>query len=109
MSEHVDIDRQVRIYFLVFGALLVGTAATVGAYYLEVSVPVALTLGLFIASVKASLVAGFFMHLIDEKRVIYLTLALTVAFFAALMALPLLTSVADQVGEYAATEAHEPH
>lgn len=109
MSEHVDIDKQVRIYFMVFGALMVGTAATVGAYYLEVSVPVALTIGLFIASVKASLVACFFMHLIDEKKIIYWTLALTVAFFIALMALPILTSVTDQVGDFAEVEAHEPH
>ena len=29
MSEHVDIDKQVRIYFLVFGALMVGTLVTV--------------------------------------------------------------------------------
>ena len=109
MSEHVDIDKQVRIYFLVFGALMVGTLVTVLAAELEVSVPVALTIGLFIASVKASLVACFFMHLIDEKKIIYWTLALTVAFFIALMALPLLTSVADQVGEFAEVEAHEPH
>ncbi len=109
MSEHVDIDKQVRIYFLVFGALMVGTLVTVLAAELDVSVPVALIIGLFIASVKASLVACFFMHLIDEKKIIYWTLALTVAFFIALMALPLLTSVADQVGEFAEVEAHEPH
>ncbi len=109
MSEHVDIDRQVRIYFLVFGALMVGTGFTVGAYYLDVSVPVALAIGLFIATVKASLVACFFMHLIDEKKIIYWTLALTVAFFIALMALPLLTSVADQVGEFEAFEAPVSH
>ena len=109
MSEHVDIDKQVRIYFLVFGALMVGTAATVGAYYLEVSVPVALTIGLFIASVKASLVACFFMHLIDENKIIYWTLALTVAFFIALMALPLLTSVLDQAGHFTSSGAPSAH
>ncbi len=109
MSEHVDIDKQVRIYFMVFGALMVGTIFTVLAANLEVSVPVALVIGLFIASVKASLVACFFMHLIDEKKIIYWVLALTVAFFVALMALPLLTSVGDQVGDYAEVEAPVPH
>lgn len=109
MSEHVDIDKQVRIYFLVFGALMVGTLVTVLAAELDVSVPVAITIGLFIATAKASLVACFFMHLIDEKKIIYWTLALTVAFFIALMALPILTSVTDQVGDFAEVEAHEPH
>ena len=109
MSEHVDIDKQVRIYFLVFGALMVGTLITVLAAELEVSVPVALVIGLFIASVKASLVACFFMHLIDEKKIIYWTLALTVAFFIVLMAVPLLTSVADQVGDFVEVEAPAPH
>ena len=109
MSEHVDIDKQVRIYVTVFVSLFVLTIVTVAVSYLDVSVPVALTIGLFIATVKGSLVACFFMHLIDEKKIVYWTLALTVAFFIALMALPLLTSVTDQVGEFAEVEAHEPH
>ena len=100
MSEHVDIDKTVRTYFLVFGALMVGTVITVLAARLEVSVPMALVIGLFIASVKASLVACYFMHLIAEKRLIYWVLLLTVAFFIVLMAVPLLTSVMDQVGEF---------
>ena len=109
MSEHVDIDKHVRTYLLVFGALLVGTGATVGAYYLEASVPVALTIGLFIASVKASLVACFFMHLIAEKKLIYWILLLTVAFFIVLMAVPLLTSVIDQAGDFTPSGAPAPH
>ena len=109
MSEHVDIDKHVRTYCLVFGALMVGTLITVLAARLDVSVPVAITIGLFIASIKATLVACFFMHLIDEKRVVYWALALTAAFLVALMALPILTSVTDQVGEFAEVEAPEPH
>ena len=109
MSDHADLDKTVRTYILVFVALMVGTLATVGAYYLEVSVPVALTIGLFIATVKASLVACFFMHLIDEKRVIYWALALTGAFLVALVALPLLTSVIDQLGHFTSGGGPEPH
>jgi hypothetical protein len=37
--------------------------------------------------VKASLVAGFFMHLVSEKKSIYTVLAVTAFFFAGLMAL----------------------
>ena len=109
MSDHADLDKTVRTYVLVFVALMVGTLATVGAYYLDVSVPVALTIGLFIATVKASLVACFFMHLIDEKRVIYWALALTGAFLVALVALPLLTSVIDQLGHFTSGGGPEPH
>ncbi|MCY3929398.1 MAG: cytochrome C oxidase subunit IV family protein [Acidobacteria bacterium] len=109
MSDHADLDKTVRTYILVFVALMVGTLATVGAYYLDVSVPVALTIGLFIATVKASLVACFFMHLIDEKRVIYWALALTGAFLVALVALPLLTSVIDQLGHFTSGGGAEPH
>ena len=109
MSDHADIDKTVRTYFMVFGALMVGTVATVGAYYLDVSVPVALAIGLFIASVKASLVACFFMHLIAEKRLIYWVLLLTVAFFIVLMAVPLLTSVIDQAGHFTSTGAPAAH
>ena len=109
MSEYVDIDKHVRTYFLVFGALLVGTGFTVAASYLDVPVPLAIVIGLFIASVKATLVACFFMHLIDEKKLIYWVLLLTVAFFIVLMAVPLLTSVVDQAGDFTASGASAPH
>jgi caa(3)-type oxidase subunit IV len=54
---------------------------------MAIAVPVAL----FIALVKGSLVAGYFMHLISEKKLIYAVLVLTVVFFAALLALPAIT------------------
>ena len=88
---------------------MVGTVITVAASYLNVSVPLAIVIGLFIASVKASLVACYFMHLIAEKRLIYWVLLLTVAFFIALMALPLLTSVLDQAGHFTSSGAPAAH
>jgi hypothetical protein len=36
-------------------------------------------------------VAGYFMHLVSEKKLIYWIMLLTVVFFAVLMALPVLT------------------
>lgn len=109
MSDHADLDKTVRTYILVFVALMVGTLVTVLAAELDVSVPLAITIGLFIATVKASLVACFFMHLIDEKKIIYWTLALTAAFLVALVALPLLTSVIDQLGHFTSGGGSEPH
>ena len=57
----------------------------------------AIVVALFIASIKATLVASFFMHLISEKKLIYSVLILTVVFFLVLLFVPLWTSVSDQV------------
>src|SRR5262245_19418127 len=88
-SEHAaHVAKHVRIYLTVFIALLVGTIITVGMYYIHFeSMPLTITIALFIATVKASLVAGFFMHLVSEKKSIYTVLAVTAFFFAGLMAL----------------------
>lgn len=91
-----DIDAHVRRYLIVFGALMVLTVVTVGVYYLDLSVPASIALALFIASIKASLVACFFMHLISEKKLIYSILLVTLAFFIALLFLPFMTSMTGQ-------------
>lgn len=71
---------------MVFVALLIGTVVTVGAYYLHLpSVAMTVAVALLIASVKAFLVAGYFMHLISERKMIYGILLTTVFFFAGLM------------------------
>ena len=97
-SDHaVDIDKHVRVYITVFVALMVLTIITVAVSYLDLSVPLAITLALVIATVKGSLVACYFMHLISEKKLIYAVLIVTVAFFVALLLLPVLT-VSDSFG-----------
>lgn len=74
----------------VFGALLVGTILTVWVSYINFgSVFINVAVALVIASVKAFLVAGFFMHLLSERKAIYATLAATAFFFVALMGLTL--------------------
>ena len=87
----VDIDRHVRVYITVFVALMVLTIITVAVSYLDLAVPLAVTVALTIAIVKGSLVAGYFMHLVSERKLIYAVLVLTVAFFLALLALPIFT------------------
>jgi len=91
-SDHaVDIDRHVRIYITVFAALMVLTIVTVAISYLHLPVAAAVTVALLVATVKGSLVACYFMHLISEKKLIYAVLVLTVVFFVALLALPVVT------------------
>ena len=91
-SDHAaDIDRHVRIYITVFVALMVLTIVTVAISRFHLPVHIAVTIALLVAVIKGSLVACYFMHLISEKKLIYAVLALTVAFFLALLALPVLT------------------
>jgi cytochrome c oxidase subunit 4 len=85
-----DLKRHVRAYIMVFLALLLGTALTVFMYYVHIpSVTITITVALFIATIKAFLVAGFFMHLISEKKAIYAILATTAFFFVGLAGLTL--------------------
>ena len=98
MGDHAaDIDKHVRTYVIVFAALAVLTIVTVGVYYLHLPAAAAIGLALFIAAIKAALVASYFMHLISEKKLILWILGLTVAFFVALLLLPVLTSVGEVI------------
>jgi cytochrome c oxidase subunit IV len=88
-----DVQKEVRKYLLVFGALLVGTILTVWASKINFGTPAAnIIVALVIATVKAALVAGFFMHLVDEKKLVYGVLGMTVFFFIGLMYLTLWSS-----------------
>jgi cytochrome c oxidase subunit 4 len=91
-SDHaVDIDKHVRIYITVFVALMALTLVTVAVSRYHLPVPIAVSVALIVATIKGSLVACYFMHLISEKKLIYAVLVLTVVFFAALLALPVIT------------------
>jgi cytochrome c oxidase subunit 4 len=91
-SDHAaDIDRHVRVYITVFVALMALTIITVAVSYLHLPVPIAVTVALLVATVKGSLVACYFMHLISEKKLIYAVLVLTAVFFLVLLALPAVT------------------
>jgi cytochrome c oxidase subunit IV len=86
-----EIDRHVKVYITVFVALMALTLITVAVSYLHLSTPMAITVALFVATIKGSLVACYFMHLISEKRLIYAVLIITIIKFIALMALPVIT------------------
>lgn len=81
-----EIKREIRVYLIVFAALAFLTGVTVYVCY-GLSMPVhwAILIALVIACTKGFLVAGFFMHLLSEKKLIYSVLGLTVFFFAVLM------------------------
>src|SRR6185436_17971825 len=86
--EHFS--HHVRRYLYVFYALIFGTIVTVGASYIQFgSYAMNIAVALTIALAKAFLVAGYFMHLISERKMVYGILAFTAFFFAGLMALTL--------------------
>ena len=92
-SDHTaaDIDKHVRVYITVFVALMALTLITVAISSLHLPLPMAVTVALLVATVKGTLVACYFMHLISEKKLIYAVLGLTAVFFVALLALPVVT------------------
>jgi cytochrome c oxidase subunit 4 len=86
MSDHPDdVSKHIRGYLIIGGTLLIGTILTVMASYMDLGHHWNIVLALVIATVKASLVALFFMHLISEKQMIYTVLGFTVFFFISLM------------------------
>ena len=91
LAHHITNYRKVFIY------LLIGTALTVGASYVEFnvkdSIAGAIFVGLLIATIKGYLVAANFMHLNSEKKMIYWILLLTVFFLALLLFIPLLWDI----------------
>ena len=89
--DPAEIDKHVRVYITVFVALMALTLITVAVSYLDLSTPMAIAVALFIATIKGSLVACYFMHLISEKKLIYAVLVITVVKFVALLFLPILT------------------
>ena len=95
--SHKDLSHHLTNYRKVFIYLLIGTALTVFASYVEFnvkdSIAGAIFIGLLIATIKGYLVAANFMHLNSEKKMIYWILMLTVFFLALLLFIPLLWDV----------------
>ncbi len=101
-----DIKKETRTYLLVFAALATLTVITVTVSYLDLNRTQAIIVALFIASIKAGLVAAFFMHLLSEEKFIYSVLLLTLVLFAALFILPI-GNYADALGEHFVMEGVE--
>jgi cytochrome c oxidase subunit 4 len=83
-----EVKKHIRIYIGVFIALAILTVVTVAVSYLHLPMAAAIGVALLIASFKATLVAGFFMHLFQEKPIIFWILILTFFFFLHLLIIP---------------------
>jgi cytochrome c oxidase subunit 4 len=96
-AHSAEFDKHVRGYIFVFVSLMVLTLMTVGVWRIHLPVHLAIAVALAIATVKGSLVACYFMHLISEKKLILYVMALTIVFFIVLLLVPMWT-VADRIG-----------
>ena len=73
-------------YFLIFGILVVLTIVTVGVAFLNIEKEwIKVILALAIASIKASFVALFFMHLKFESKMIYFIIIVPLTFTVVLV------------------------
>ena len=73
-------------YFLVFAALLVLLALTLGAYYVDLG-PLNLPVALLIATVKAVLILLFFMHVKYSSKMVMLFSGVAFIFLFIMIAL----------------------
>jgi cytochrome c oxidase subunit IV len=84
MSEHIV---PVRVYFVIFLALIAGTTLTVWAGVHDFPGPLNVVIALTIACIKATLVVLYFMHLRYSARLVWVILASALFWLAILFAL----------------------
>lgn len=92
VSTHDKHRPNVALYVKVFAALMALTLVTVAISKIHLPPAQAIALGLFVALIKAGLVAALFMHLWGENKLIHKAIWITVGFGAALV-LPIIDFV----------------
>jgi len=91
MAHQIDVDAWERKFKVVLLVLVVGTVLTVTASYLHLPPGLGIPVALAIAVAKGSFVVLYFMHLIDEKQLIYWLLGLAALFFFFELFIPMFT------------------
>jgi cytochrome c oxidase subunit 4 len=83
MSEHIV---PVRVYITIFLVLLVGTALTVAAAFVDFPWRLNTVVALTIATIKATFVVLYFMHVRYSSRLIWVILAAALFWMAIMFA-----------------------
>ncbi len=84
-DNHHDVSQHVKKYLLVGGVLLAFTGLTVFLSYVDFgNRKTNIAVGMLVAAIKAGMVAGIFMHLSAERKLIYRILIFTAMFVFAL-------------------------
>ena|SRR2546422_3578033 len=84
MSEHIV---SVRLYFVIFLALLIGTVLTAWVSFFNFPGPLNAIVALTIAVIKATLVVLFFMHMRYSSRLIWVVFGAALFWLAIMFAL----------------------
>lgn len=88
-AHPVDLNRYIRLCGIIFLVVVCTTSGMIATSFAHLgegwTLKVALILA--IAVVNAFLVAGYLMHLLSEKKLVYTVLSFTVVFFIGLMGL----------------------
>jgi cytochrome c oxidase subunit IV len=92
--DHVPHVTPLPTYLKTFGALMVLTVITVGASYVDLGTSVNLAIAILIATVKATVVAAFFMHLIHDSKFNALALISSVVFLLIFVGFTMLDTAA---------------
>jgi cytochrome c oxidase subunit 4 len=83
-----EIAKHIKTYLIVGATLLVFTAITVGLSFVDFgSQSMNMTIGLAVAAFKSSLVILIFMHLNNERPLIYKVLVFTMVFLGVMFIL----------------------
>ncbi len=108
-AAHDEHRPNVAMYVKVFGALMVLTLVTVAISKVHLPPAQAIGLGLFVATIKASLVGALFMHLWGENKLIHTALWITVG-CAAILVIPMIdfVLVAHKITSPVAVAAQHP-
>jgi cytochrome c oxidase subunit IV len=107
MSEHAH-SSSPRVYVATLGALLVLTVVTVGAAYVNFG-SASIIIAMAIATVKASLVALFFMHLRHDNPLNAIIFVSSLIFLAIFLAFPMIdVQSRDKVHPYGLRVREQP-
>jgi caa(3)-type oxidase subunit IV len=81
-DEHVahNVSKHIRAYLMVGATLITFTGITVFLSYVNFGMKANVAVAMAVATFKAGLVAAIFMHLSNEKRMIYRILMFTACF-----------------------------
>jgi cytochrome c oxidase subunit 4 len=111
--DHVPHVTPLSTYMKTFGTLMVLTVVTVGVSYIDLGVTVNLAIAVIIATIKASVVAAFFMHLAVDSRFNSVAFASSVVFLAIFVGFTMLDTgsrgMYDQVKKNRIQVTHGPN
>ena len=85
-----ELKQEVKKHLLIYGLLLFLTAINFTVSKLALLGEQTVFIVLSVAFVQGVLIAGYFMHLISEKKLILFVLAMTLIFFLGLLFLPVM-------------------